>query len=370
MKFIGVDLTSAFARRPRGIDIAVLEQSLSVRFYQAVWPERHLVTGRVAASLCDMLLKPIGCAVDEPMVLALDGPQALARDGEPRRACERILGTPGRTPCELPDAGEGMPFQGYIRSSIDLFAALMHANSRYQLAGFDGIAQSDANLFEVFPGAEWTVLAGGRLPAKTTRHGREARYELFCRMGLSFLDDRVPSADQNDAIIGAYLAWCAYHKPDAVELVGDAPMIASSELTEGFILHATVLARAEIPAPVDTQLPTAGESSQIEAGALSREDEDDWNSDDSMLLFLTDYGAVHATEPENKWLCPGVGYILETQPPDKKVSFRLDYAAKYPGGLAWCAAPTVKEVLRQLGYAPPLHLSRKAGATLRVKAIY
>lgn len=370
MEFIGVDLTSAFARRPRKIDIAVLEESLAVSFYQAVWPESRLVTARDAASLRDMLLKPIERSVDEPVVLAIDGPQGLARFGEPRRVCERILGTPGRTPCQLPEAAEGMPFQAYIRSSIDLFAALLLATPRYRLAGFDGVAQRDANLFEVFPGAEWAVFAGGRLPAKSTRRGREFRYELFKRLGISIAHERLPSADQNDALVGAYLAWCVHNRPDSVELVGAGPTLLASDLQEGLILHATARAQAEFRSSNLVEIPVRSlESTEGDAESRVDEGEEDWNSDDSMLLFLTDYGAVHGTEPENKWMRPGEEYTLESQPPDKQIRFQLNYAATYSGGRAWRASPTVKDLVRQLGYQPPIHLNRTNGVTVRVKAI-
>ena len=75
--------------------------------------------------------------------------------------CEAELGTPGRTPDVLPAADSSAPFQGYIRSSVDLFARLM--NNRkvgFRLGGAGGLRFSEATLFEVFPGAEWTVLAG------------------------------------------------------------------------------------------------------------------------------------------------------------------------------------------------------------------
>ena len=123
MKFIGVDLTSAFAREPHPDDVAMLDDDRNVTFHQVVWPAHTEVVNRDPASAVAMILKSLRLDSTEPFILAVDGPQGLANPGQTQRACEQILGTPGRTPSQLPPAVEGPPFQGYIRSSIDLFAA-------------------------------------------------------------------------------------------------------------------------------------------------------------------------------------------------------------------------------------------------------
>ena len=88
------------------------------------------------------------------MVVAIDGPQGLAAAGNNVRACERALAAPGRTPSILPPAEEsGVPFQGYIRSSIDLFAGLVRDAPLWPLAGLGDMDRTEAGLWEVFPGA-------------------------------------------------------------------------------------------------------------------------------------------------------------------------------------------------------------------------
>ena len=130
MKFVGIDLTSAFAATSRPIDIAVIDDRLNVTFFTVVWPSAEVVIGRDSSFLIQRVLGEVSIGPSERIVLAIDGPQGLAIAGNTMRACERILGTPGRTPCTLPPAEEaGVPFQGYIRSSIDLFAGLVRAGS-------------------------------------------------------------------------------------------------------------------------------------------------------------------------------------------------------------------------------------------------
>jgi len=38
MKFVGIELTSAFAAKPRLIDIALLDDQLNARFSAVAWP--------------------------------------------------------------------------------------------------------------------------------------------------------------------------------------------------------------------------------------------------------------------------------------------------------------------------------------------
>ena len=205
------------------------------------------------------------------------------------RASERILGTPGRTPSTLPPAEEtGAPFQGYIRSSIDLFAGLVSAELSWPLAGLNGVGKVEAGLWEVFLGAEWAVLAKRRLPLKTTIAGRQARRKLFDALQVTFPSQALPTADQNDALIGAYLAWCVHNRVSSVELVGVAPHAANGEIREGFILHAGRTLGINLPATDSAVEPDASASERTPEIA------NDWNDDQALLLMVTDYGLVHA----------------------------------------------------------------------------
>jgi hypothetical protein len=362
MKFVGIDLTSAFAATPRPIDIAVLDDRLNVRFFTVAWPSAEVVIGRNSSFLIQRLLAEFPVGSSERMVLAIDGPQGLATAGNTMRACERILRTPGRTPCTLPPAEEsGVPFQGYIRSSIDLFAGLVtRTGSPWKLAGLRSTSNVDASLWEVFPGAEWVVLARRRLPLKATVAGRLARWKLFEALQVAFPTQTLPTADQNDALVGAYLAWCVHHLPSSVELVGSTPDRADGEIREGFIMHAGPNLGIDLP---------VSEAPVMTGADCETEGVNDWNDDVARLLMLTDYGLVHGTEPENAWLFPGQDYLVETVPPHLPVTIRLVHATTFPGGRGWRAVPTIRNVFAQIGHPTPQHLTRQDAVTLRVVVV-
>ncbi len=361
MKFVGIDLTSAFAKSLRPIDVAVLDDQLNVNFFTVAWAGAEAVIGRNASFLTQTLLAQIPVGQSERIVVAMDGPQGLAAVGNAMRACERILGTPGRTPSTLPPAEEtGAPFQGYIRSSVDLFAGLVAATPSWPLAGLSGVGNLDAGLWEVFPGAEWVVLAKRRLPLKTTALGREERRNLFEALQVTFPTQALPTADQNDALVGAYLAWCVHNRPSSLELVGVAPYAADGEIREGFILHAGRALGVNVPATE----PTVVTSTSV--AASPPDIANDWNDDQVSLLMLTDYGAVHGTEPENGWLVPGQNYTVETVPPHAPLRIQLDHSATFSGGRGWRAIPTTHRILVRLGYLTPQYLTRQNAVTLRV----
>ncbi|MBI5585990.1 MAG: DUF429 domain-containing protein [Deltaproteobacteria bacterium] len=367
MKFIGIDLTSAFTATPRPIDIAVLDDFLEARFFAVAWPPAVIVISRDSTFLTQALLTQVSLGPSERIVLAVDGPQGLAATGNTMRACERTLGTPGRTPSELPLPQEvGVPFQGYIRSSIDLFAALVKATPSWRLAGLTGVTASDAGLWEVFPGAEYVVLAGRRLRSKTTEAGRRERQCLFHAAGVIFPTNALPTADQNDALVGAYLAWCVHHRRESVELVGVAPTV-DGDIREGFILHANSALRINLSAGESPTSPTAPDS-QVGQGDQTAQ-ANDWNDDRDCFLMLTDYGLVHGTELENAWLVAGQNYVLETVPPDPPAHIWLEHAPTFAGGRGWRAQPTIRSLLGQLGHATPPHLCRQNAVTLRVVGI-
>jgi hypothetical protein len=91
MKFVGIDLTSAFAESPRPIDIAVLDDGLNARFFTVAWLGAEAVIGRDPSFLTRMLQAQVPVGTSERMVVAIDGPQGLAVVGNTMRACERIL---------------------------------------------------------------------------------------------------------------------------------------------------------------------------------------------------------------------------------------------------------------------------------------
>jgi len=364
MLFVGVDLTSAFAQQPRAIDIAVLDDHRNCRFVRANWPQTASVTGRDTVVMRSMLSVPIG---NEPnQVWAIDGPQGLASAGQTMRHCERVLGTPGHTPDMLPPAAPGgRPFGDYIRSSVDLFAALLAGQPALQLAGLGAATVMNATLYEIFPGSEWVVLAGRRLPHKTSNAGRAARRSLLSRLGIQRLPTN-PTADENDAVVGAYLAWCTRHAPDAANLRGLPPNHSQGELREGYILHAAGVSHAGAVMPDDAAqgqaLPSTPERARTDA-----ELEDDWASSESLTLKLTDYGLIHGTCPENSWMVSFRDYACETIAPDPPERFQLTYAADFPGGRGWTSRPKVMALFKRLGYSTPAHLGEQNAVTLKVR---
>lgn len=355
MKFVGIDLTSAFAAARRPIDVAVLDDARNATFLKLEWPPGDVVIRRDSSFLARILRDEVPLGPGEAIVLAVDGPQGLANRGNAMRECERLLGTPGRTPSGLPAAEEaGVPFQGYIRSSVDLFAGLVAAAPPWALARLNGVIDAQATLWEVFPGAEWTALAGRRLASKASSAGRQERRSLLAAAGIAFTTQALPFPDQNDALVGAYLVWCVHHRPASIRAVGVAPFEADGEIREGVILHAAESVGINLPVSDSAAAPD------------EPEDPNGWNEDGSYLLKLTDYGVVHGTEPENAWLIAGRDYVLQTVPPQVSLMIELTHASSFAGGQAWRAAPTIRQVLAQLGLVAPQNLTRQNAVTLQV----
>lgn len=364
MKYVGVDLTSAFSNQPRSIDVAVIDGESfrpSVSFHQVQWPTAELVVARDTQSLYAMLRGVLAEA--EEAVFAIDGPQGLADNGT-GRACEFRLGTPGRTPVTPPATHGGGPFQPYIRSSIDLFNALLQ--TPLSLAGLNGTVLGNATLFEIFPGSEWTVFAGRRLARKASLTGRQQRLALFQHVLRLPQVPLLPTPDQFDALAGAYLVWCTRNRPTAVELVGNAPTIESGELREGYILHATQAP----PRAADVTLSSTEPPELVApAEAVAPPPDEGW-ADDALLLYLTDYPVVWGSEPEDAWMQPNQNYVCQTLAPHPIHQFTLTYAPTVSGQRGWRCTPTVMQLLRLLNLpSPPGHLGRVNAVTLRVRVV-
>ena len=98
----------------------------------------------------------------------------------------------------MPQSG---PYSGFIRSSIELFAACAKAGVPLSPAGLVG------GMAETYPGAVWRRLVPG-LPNKTRVAGRARRKALLECLGVSNLS-LLPSHDQLDACLCALLAAAA-----------------------------------------------------------------------------------------------------------------------------------------------------------------
>jgi hypothetical protein len=221
--YIGLDLTDPYAKKTRPCDLAILDGDLQCTFAQ--WDYKADGSGIVP-----------GRAIGRSFIMAVDGPQGLAGSPDATvRESERLVAAPGRTPYNYPEAGK--PYSGFIRGSVELFYRLVSSGSRFRLLGLEDVPQGDANLMEVYPGGAWKVVAAQPLPPKRTVDGREARRELLESLGLTFESDDLPTDDQLDAAIAA---WVAYSFDEGrVQVVGYAPEIDAdaAAVREGYVVQ-------------------------------------------------------------------------------------------------------------------------------------
>ncbi|WNG13242.1 DUF429 domain-containing protein [Cystobacter fuscus] len=228
MRFLGWDLSDPFARRPRAVDVAVVDLHGRVDFEQREWPAPD-DEGRLDPEAL-VTAFPVGPSD----VVVVDGPQALARPGARVREAERLLRAPGRTPDVLPVPGA--PFQGFVRGGVLLFAAL-HRLGALPMLDVDTSEPDRARLFEAFPGATWRHLAVEKLGKKSSPEGRAARRARLEAAGLRFARGVLPTHDELDAALCAWLGWLTRTAPERVHAVG-LPLWRDTEgwLREGRIL--------------------------------------------------------------------------------------------------------------------------------------
>ncbi len=223
--FIGLDLTNPTAKTRRPCDVAVLTPELDCIF--SLWDYHEEGSG---------IVPPV--ALGRSFLLAVDGPQGLAAgEDATMRESERAVNVPGRTPYEFPPAGK--PYAGFITGSVKLFYHLVKSGSRFRLLGLEDVPAHEANLMEVFPAAGWKLFAGrGRLPRKNTVEGREARYAALKRCGVGFPAGPLPTDDQLDAAMAAWIGYRFSHGQAVIE--GVAPWVDTehSVIREGYIVQA------------------------------------------------------------------------------------------------------------------------------------
>ena len=221
--FVGLDLSDPYAAKKRPCDVAVLDPELGCTFAQ--WSYKEDGAGIIPDR-----------ALGRSFILAIDGPQGLA--GEPDatvRESERIVNAPGRSAYDFPP--EGRPYAGLITGSVKLFHRLVISGSRFRLLGMDDIPVSDANLIEVFPGGAWKVVSEEPLPPKRTPDGRRARFELLQSLEITFSSDDLPTHDQLDA---AMAAWVAYAFNEGSAKAEGRPPVLDAEagvVREGYVVQ-------------------------------------------------------------------------------------------------------------------------------------
>jgi hypothetical protein len=221
--YLGVDTTDAFAARRRSFDVCGLLPD-GARLLASFWTWAFDGEG-----IGDV--RALAEEVRAARGTVIDAPQALARAGEPMRQCERLTRAPGHTPDRMPDPGR--PFAGFVRTGVLLFDALVAA----------GVPIAEGELVggaaEFFPGSNWSLLAGERLPKKETPEGRQARRALLERLGVVFPRGSAPTHDGLDACLGALIAAAADGRlpGSTVERVGAPLERGGSSLREGYILR-------------------------------------------------------------------------------------------------------------------------------------
>ncbi len=218
MRFIGLDLTDPYAKQPRKVDVALVDERGRCQFAALPGDEVRRALARMSS------------ASRGGDVLIIDGPLGLAAPGCRLRECERMLATAGKTPDALPAPGSG-PYAGFVRGGVEL--AMRLAQDGWAPAT-DEVAT--ATMLEAYPGCSWPALAGRRLPRKTTVEGFRARADLLSRNGLRFR--AAPQThDQLDAALCAWLGWTLRRAPDRIRLVGPRTFELGGHLREGSILQ-------------------------------------------------------------------------------------------------------------------------------------
>jgi hypothetical protein len=155
-RFFGLDLTDPYSSKPREVDVAIVHDTGRCEF--------TVLPAFSPANKASSWLAPITKGPASGDVLVIDGPLGLSNPGDAMRDCERRLGTPGKTPDDLPVA-RSKPFAGYIRGSVELAEALV-ANGWAPF--MQGKSLTQATMLEAYPGGTWTLLAGEKMPHKRT----------------------------------------------------------------------------------------------------------------------------------------------------------------------------------------------------------
>ena len=226
--FVGLDMVDGCKPSPRRVDLAFLARSLDCTF--GTWEFDPSGGGL----LPDQLAPP-------GFVLAIDGPQGLARSpGQSMRECERVGGVAGKSPYEFPPLNK--PYGGFVRSSVMLFAALWQSG-KFHLHGTAAAPGDQASLIEVYPGRAWRRLADlseldpKLLRNKRLREGRGQRLRLLERNGVGLPVDTLPTHDQLDAALAAFIAYRIVQVRTTQQGAPPVWDAAKRVLREGFIVY-------------------------------------------------------------------------------------------------------------------------------------
>ena len=143
-KYIGGDLTDGYARSPRAADICGLD------------PQEGRLVARFWTWTYESGIADVSALVPEVTAArgtVLDGPHALANKGAALRECERLTAAAGKTPGDFPEPTR--PFAGFIRTSVELFAALDKAGVSIGADPLSGPRGAAAEHFPAATGHAW-----------------------------------------------------------------------------------------------------------------------------------------------------------------------------------------------------------------------
>ena len=243
-EYVGADLTDRYSKACRHIDVCGLSSdgnnTLAASFWFWQW---EAGPGRPDVSKISSELKATRAAM-------FDGPQGLATRGRDLRVCERQSAAVGKTGDNLPSLTR--PFAGFIRSSLDIFAALRQAGVEISPARFLG------GVSEVYPGHIWMILAGRRaLPNKLPSRAGSGERAFSKPLGLQVCR-RCRRHDQNDACVAALMAAAADGKVPGLNTIaiGDPLSIdPDGMLREGLMVIPEIALRYAI---LDLRTPPQG----------------------------------------------------------------------------------------------------------------
>ena len=104
------------------------------------------------------------------------------------------------------------------------------------MLGLEGTPLSDTTLIEVYPGGAWKIVSQESLPSKKTLSGRYLRADLLAQLGIKFPNSDVPTDDQLDATLAAWIAYKFWQGESSIE--GMAPELdeINSTIREGYIV--------------------------------------------------------------------------------------------------------------------------------------
>lgn len=224
MRSVGLDLTDPYSKKPRPVDVAVVDEHLRCEFFLINWSESS------GGALSVLALDEVTGGPLSGDVLVIDGPLALATVGCRTRECERRLGAPGHTGDTLPTP-RLRPFAGYIRGSVELARTLTAAGWRAATA--NNIER--ATMLEAYPGAAWAALHSA-LPKKYSPAGRAARRALLSATGV-VLPPGALTHDALDAALCALIGHWSRTMPPRTRPFGLPCSEVDGVMREGFIIQ-------------------------------------------------------------------------------------------------------------------------------------